>query len=170
MPAAVRGVGAALLALVALAAAPASAHTDLVSSRPADAAVLTAPPAQVSARFGDPVLEAGAQLAAQDAAGAAVELGPVRARDDRVLARWPQGTPPGRYTVSYRVAGTDGHPLQGSFSFRIRAAETADTPRASPAAQPEPDSGQAGPNYIQIALLVVALAAAGYFVWRSRAV
>lgn len=169
MTAAVRGLGAALIALVALCAAPASAHTDLLTSRPADAAVLNAPPAQVSARFGETVLPAGAQLVARDSAGTPVDLGPVRTRDTRVLARGPQGTAPGRYTVGYRVTGTDGHPVEGSFSFRIRAADDPATPSPSPAAPPEP-AGQQGPNYLQIGLLAVALAAAVYFVWRSRAV
>jgi len=74
MPAASRGIGVTLLAaLFALLATPVAAHTDLVSSRPADGAVLDAAPPAVSARFGEDLLPAGARLVAEDASGAAVD-------------------------------------------------------------------------------------------------
>ncbi len=50
--------------------------------------------------------------------------------------------PSGSYTVNYRVTSADGHPVSGSWSFRLTAASTG-TP-GPPAAKQADQSGDGG--------------------------
>ncbi len=178
MPAPIRRMWAllAVVFLTAAVASPAAAHTDLVSSSPEDGQTLTAPPEQVTLRFGEDLLTAGAQIVAKDDTGVKVGLGPAEVSGTRVSATWPQTADGGVYTVSWRAVADDGHPLEGAFSFTVKAAQPKAasaspepvTATPSPAAATDDESGQ-GMNLLLPALFVVALAAVGFFVWRSRA-
>jgi methionine-rich copper-binding protein CopC len=169
----------ALLAVVFLTAAvasPAAAHTELVSSSPEDGQQLSVPPEQINLRFGEDLLTGGAQVVAKDDTGVKVGLGPAEVTGTKLTATWPQTADNGTYTVAWRAVADDGHPLEGTFTFAVKAAqpEAASaspeplTASPSPAAATDDESGQ-GMNLLLPALFVVALAAVGFFVWRSRA-
>jgi copper resistance protein C len=179
MPAPIRRMWALLaVAFFAVAvASPAAAHTELVSSNPEDGQTLTAPPEQVTLRFGEDLLPAGAQIVAKDDTGVEVGLGPAEVSGTKLSATWPQTADTGTYTVAWRAVAGDGHPLEGTFTFAVKGAGPTSSPEPA-SASPEPvspspaaatdESGQ-GMNLLLPALFVVALAAVGFFVWRSRA-
>lgn len=99
----------------------ASAHAVKVSSDPAENAVLSAPPTQVSATFNEPL---------QKRFSAMTVIGP-----DSKTDQWQSGeplvsgavisvgmksdAPAGKYTVNFRVISEDGHPVDGSWPFTI---------------------------------------------------
>jgi methionine-rich copper-binding protein CopC len=168
-----------LLAVVLLAtavASPAAAHTDLVSSSPENGATLDAPPDQITLKFAEAVLTSGAQIVATSAKGTTVDLGPAEVAGAKVTAAWPADAAEGRYKVSWRVSGDDGHPLKGTFAFTVDAARPTQSAIAEPvdpaaSASPVSDTTEtsSGVNLLLPALFVAALAAVGLFVWRSRA-
>jgi copper resistance protein C len=103
-----------------LSAGPASAHTQLVDTTPADGKRLTAAPSAISLTFNDGVLKLGATIKVDGPAGATA-LGAVKIKAKTV--RWPitADLANGKYTVRWRVTAQDGHPIDGKFDFVLRA-------------------------------------------------
>ena len=170
----VRRAVVAALALVALAGAPAVAHTELISSSPADGTTLSGPPQRVTLTFGEDLLPSGDQLVARDAQGTAVDLGPSRVDGAELSAAWPQSADSGTYSVAYRAVASDGHPLEGRVTFTVASASPSASPtvQASPAASPTAPAEATdakGVNLWAPLALVGALLIAGLFLWRSRA-
>ncbi|MBB4853879.1 methionine-rich copper-binding protein CopC [Mycobacteroides chelonae] len=117
----------AFIALTLALALPgvASAHAVKVSSDPAENAVLSGPPTQVSATFNEPL---------QKRFSAMTVIGP----DDKT-DQWQSGeplvsgavisvgmkpdAPAGKYTVNFRVISEDGHPVDGSWPFTITGSD-----------------------------------------------
>jgi methionine-rich copper-binding protein CopC len=120
-----------LLAPVAL-AAPASAHDSLTGSTPADGSTVTTAPERVRLTFTDEVKELGLTVLVKDPSGASVADGEPRIDGNAVIQPVVPLTRPGTYTVSYRVVSTDGHPVNGRFTFTLDVA--APSPSASPSA------------------------------------
>lgn len=170
-----RRIMLAAFALSVVTVAPAAAHTDLTGTNPRDGQSLRKPPAEITLTFGEDLLDGGDKLVAKDADGTPVALGQPRVDGPVLSADWPKAAADGTYTVSYRAVASDGHPLQGKFSFTVTAPKPASPSASAPGQAPptaEPAAAQttatnpwliAGP-----ALLIVVLAAAGFFVWRSR--
>jgi len=172
MPAPIRGLRAllAVALLVTAAATPAAAHTDLVSTDPADGKVLSAPPERLTMRFGEDILDGGARVVAQDQSGGKVDLGPEQVNGPELTAAWPGTAAEGTYTVAWRAVSDDGHPLEGRFAFTVKGA-TATVP-VTPPADPTPaadDQQGTGVNLAVPGLFVIVLLAVGLIVWRSRA-
>jgi methionine-rich copper-binding protein CopC len=163
-----------VLLLATLGFAPANAHTNLVSTSPSDGQTLSKAPASVSLRFAADLLDAGARIVAKDDAGAPVTLGQATVDGNTLSADWPSTADSGRYTVSYRTVASDGHPLEGSFAFRIKGTETIAEPSASPVAaeqtaQTEQPGAQSGVNPLVWILLGAGVAGIGVVIWRARA-
>lgn len=144
--------------VTSIGAAPASAHTVLVSSDPPADATLTAGPARVSATFNE---ELQTTFAAMTVVGPDGNLwssgdpelrGPVAA-----VAVRPLG-PAGRYTVNYRVTSTDGHVVSGSWSFTLSVAGTG-TPGPAAGSAPAEHRIPLWPFAVGAAALVAAGAA-----------
>lgn len=148
----VSAVAAAVLGLtLALAAAPAPAlaHSDLVSSDPADGAVLATPPQTVSFTFNEDLLPDFVRFIATDPSGQTGDL-PVSGVDGPTATLdWPLGAPGGEWTVSYRVVSQDGHPIEGGITFAYDApapSPTSTSPTPSPtSAEPTPSPTSAEP-------------------------
>jgi copper transport protein len=108
--------------LVALAfPAAASAHANLVGSKPADGAVLATPPADVRLLFDDAVRPAGGDRAV-DSRGRSVLAGPARrlgGNDRAIVIPLRPGLPRGAYTVRWRVVSDDGHVIEGVLAFGV---------------------------------------------------
>jgi methionine-rich copper-binding protein CopC len=115
---------------VGLAAAPASAHDELLGTDPADGATVDIAPAQVVLTFAEPAVELGTQVLVAGPDGATASEGPVQLVDATVVQALAATRPAGQYHVDWRVTSQDGHVVSGSFAF---TATSATAPTASPA-------------------------------------
>jgi copper transport protein len=114
-------LGAIVVTLVVVLAAPASAHATLLSTDPSNGGVYTKPPSAVTLRFNE---------------GVEVSLGGVRVYTSdrtRVVTGKPEH-PEGRqsvvstslpkldngtYVVTWRVISSDSHPIEGAYTFQV---------------------------------------------------
>ena len=134
------GAWLALLMLVAFAPERAHAHGALKRSRPAARDTLHAVPRELRLEFTESPELAVSALHLIDPAGREVPLSPLRtARDSSrvLLADIGVLRAPGRYTVRWQIAGADGHPVSGEFTFLIAEGATGLTP------PPESPAGRA---------------------------
>jgi copper resistance protein C len=117
-----------LLAVLALAsgplAAPVFAHSLLVRSQPDRGATVARAPERVQLWFSERLEPAYATLSVWSEAGTQVDAGDaaVDTGDPRVLSTSAPNLAPGRYTVRYRVLSVDGHVVESSFTFTVKAA------------------------------------------------
>ncbi len=110
----------AALCVVSLAGAPASAHASLISTDPAEGAVIAESPESVSLRFNENVSLADSATILYDATGA--EVATESRSTDAVVSVAPTATlTDGTYVLTYRVVSADGHPIAGSLSFSVGA-------------------------------------------------
>ena len=133
-------VAAGLLTLVGV--QPASAHSALTGSTPADGAVVTEPLESVDLTFSEAPLaglDAGLRIQVTDASGTDVATGDVRVSGTTM--RRAVDLDQGSYTVLWRYVSPDGHPIEGTLAFEYRAAAPASTPSAS--ATPTPTASTA---------------------------
>ncbi|WP_445502405.1 copper resistance CopC/CopD family protein [Microvirga sp. G4-2] len=112
-------------ALAVLYGERASAHAALVSSNPADGAVVETAPSNVELRFNEPIAPLMANLA--DAQGHVHRELPVAGHDTLLDIRLPADLPAGSHVLSYRVVSGDGHPISGSVVFSIGTSTTVKT-------------------------------------------
>jgi methionine-rich copper-binding protein CopC len=197
----VRLAGAAVVAaaLLGWAAAPAAAHSELVSSDPASGASLPGAPPVATLTFNEDIAGEFTSVAvtigaAAPAPAAATTVGPTVTVDlAAALAALPPDTPaqsgPVGWTVAYRVVSADGHPIQGQVAFTapLPAAPTAaptPTPGASSTPEPAPTAsdlavaaaestepgGSAVPWLVGGAVLIAAGAVGGVAFVRRRTV
>ncbi|HET7735521.1 MAG TPA: copper resistance protein CopC [Nocardioidaceae bacterium] len=111
-------IGTALLVGMVVAAAPASAHTELESSDPAEGAVLEEAPGVARLTFNEPVRPAGDAVPLLDATGTEWEA-PSRAVGAVVEIDLPDDLADGSYVVSWRVISADGDPVSGALTFAV---------------------------------------------------
>jgi methionine-rich copper-binding protein CopC len=98
-------------------------HAALVRSTPAQRAVLTRSPERVRLWFNEPLEARFARVSVWDGQGEQVDrqdvlVGP---DDSKALSVGVPELPPGPYTVRYRVLSVDGHVVEGSLRFTVRA-------------------------------------------------
>jgi copper transport protein len=113
-----------LLALLvaSLAATAAFAHASLVSSEPADDAVLATAPKQFVLTFNEAVTVLALRLTGPS--GAALQLADAVVRDTSLVIEAPEPGGPdrcgrGTYVLSFRVVSIDGHPVGGTVVFSV---------------------------------------------------
>jgi methionine-rich copper-binding protein CopC len=143
-------MGATLLAALllcvgaSLPAAPAAfAHDQLISSSPAPDARLDKTPTSITLTFSSPLLELGHEVRVVDD-NAKNWVGGVAALNRETLTQALPELPDGGYQVSWRVVSADGHPISGSYEFRLGSpAAAAPTASASPTASVEPSAAAA---------------------------
>ncbi len=192
-----RAATAAFLALlgVALLAGVARAHSELVSSTPADGAVLAAPPTEISGDFSEAVDPGRSTMELRGPEGAQIAVGkvPEGGEPTRIVIGDLPDLAPGVYEVRWTTVTPDDNGLErGTFAFTIApAAPTAaapsptavptaapgtapaDTPSAAPASsagptpEPSPATG-AGDLLIPLVVLGAVLVAGGAWVLRRR--
>jgi methionine-rich copper-binding protein CopC len=111
----------ALLALVFLAASPASAHAFLDHASPAVGSTLQRVPAAINLWFTQELEPAFSSVSVVDQAGARVDAGDaaVDGKDATLLHVSLKTLPPGVYKVVWRVVSVDTHTTEGSFTFRV---------------------------------------------------
>lgn len=112
-------IAAAACVLLAFGTAgPTAAHATLVSSDPADGAVLSAAPAKAVFVFDETVSLPDQGVQVFDADGDAVDAS-ATAQDAVVTVDLPDRMPTGTYVVTWRAVSGDGHPIAGSVTFSI---------------------------------------------------
>lgn len=114
LAAAVTTIGLAVLPV------PAWAHDTLVSSNPSDGAQLQQAPEQVEMTFSAEILDVGTQVRVTDTQGADATEGDVRVEGTTVSQAVKAPENKGEsYTVTWRVVSSDGHPIEGTFSYDV---------------------------------------------------
>ncbi|MES9537025.1 MULTISPECIES: copper resistance CopC family protein [unclassified Actinomadura] len=160
---------AVLAAVLATTAVPASAHTALASASPAKGSAV-APPSQIVLTYTDPVRLP--RVVVTDASRKQYQAGSAQAVDNKVTQAVNGKLPNGEYTVGWRVVASDGHPVEGTYTFTVRGSTGAAQP-ATPApsrtavAGTGDSGGSSGWLWIGLIALVLA-AAAGTVAWLRR--
>jgi len=94
------------------------AHSKKEGTTPADGAELTETQEMIHMVFDDPMRVTMARLLNANGAEMPMERGTGLDPSLEFHAE-PEPLAPGRYTVEWRGLASDGHPMQGSFSFQI---------------------------------------------------
>lgn len=99
----------------------ASAHAILLTSEPAPSAVLDQSPTEITLFFSEEVDTVFGKIRILDSSGTEIQtIEPVRDKANNTIIRTPISTlGEGTYLVIWRLASSDSHPVQGSFSFQI---------------------------------------------------
>lgn len=159
-----------LLALTVAFAAPASAHDTLTGSTPKKGATVESP-SEIELTYSGSVRLP--RVVVTDASGKEYQSGDPRAVDNKVTAGLNGVLPDGEYTVAWRVVSSDGHPIQGTYTFTVEGAEEPEQPAAEPSAPesaaPAPAETQAASSeesggssgWLWIGLIALVLAGAG---------
>lgn len=183
-----------LLGAFAPAASPASAHDRLVSSTPGEGENSAEAPTEARLTFSGKLMELGALVRVEDAAGVDWAQGDPVTEDTVVSTAFRDGMPEGSYQILWRVVSSDGHPIEGVVPFSVgdpaaapqpAPAETTAVPQEtsaapSPSASPESTQAAETPGALEpgsplrlvliggIGAAVAAIAAGVWFVLRRR--
>jgi methionine-rich copper-binding protein CopC len=105
-----------------LAAPFASAHARLKSSNPQAGATLVAAPKEITLTFNEKVEAAFSTITLTDAGGKAVAAGKAKVDETNpaILRLEAPALSAGSYTVTWAVAGHDGHRRKGDFKFTVK--------------------------------------------------
>jgi methionine-rich copper-binding protein CopC len=165
-------------ALLVLAPATVSAHSELATSDPADGATVEGTPAEIVGTFTEPLAD-GSSLTLRDAAGATLATGAPEGADPVEISFEPPELEPGTYTLEWTAVATDGHVDRGTVTFEVAAAPTPSptptpeptaspdasptpvaTPEPTPAASPSPDPDTTGDGATESAVIPIVVALA----------
>jgi len=115
---------AGALSAVGLSPGATTAHSVLVRSEPGRSATVSRAPERVRLWFSERIEPAYAKLSVWSEAGTQVDAGDaaVAPDDPALLSVSTSGLGPGRYTVRFRVLSVDGHVVESSFTFIVKAA------------------------------------------------
>ncbi|WP_020575723.1 copper resistance CopC family protein [Actinopolymorpha alba] len=114
--------------------APAWAHDSLTSSSPADGAEVRQAPSVVTLKFTEAVGRKFSFVAVSGPDSKQVQVGSPEVSGTTVTQRLRPLAAAGVYRVAWRVVSADGHPVSGTFQFRVLSAGTS------------PDAGTATPT------------------------
>lgn len=167
VPALLAALLVAAAAVVGL-ASPASAHATLVSTDPAEGAVLPTAPGRVTFTFDEPVQLVPKGLLAFDASGDQVDID-ASASGTEVEGDLPDDLDDGTYVITWRVVSADGHPIAGSLTFHIGApSPKVEAPKLEPTDPGPVATIQAVVHGIDYAALLLAGGLAVFLAWTSR--
>ncbi|MGO4228105.1 copper resistance protein CopC [Arthrobacter sp. YAF34] len=158
----------ATAALLIVPAAAAQAHDVLETTDPDNGSTVRTVPAKIGLTFDHTPIAIGSVVRVEDATGTDQADGPVTIVDNHVTQAVKTDAPEGKYKVVWRVVSSDGHPIEGTFTF---TADAASTPRtATPAPAPAPAGAGIQTELITAGavgiVLLIALVVAGIFVKR----
>ncbi|MDR6866690.1 methionine-rich copper-binding protein CopC [Microbacterium resistens] len=130
--AALAGIAAGVLVVLGT-AVPASAHDTLLSSTPAEGAVLDTAPTEIVLTFSGNILPGTAIVTVTDAAGVDYHQGDAVVSETTVTVGVKAGLANGAYEIRWAVTSEDGHPISRITPFSIAGAAA-----AGPSAAPTP--------------------------------
>jgi copper transport protein len=108
----------ALLALIGVVPSKAAfGHASLVSTEPADGAIVAAAPETVTLVFNEPVSPLVLRLF--DPSGHGAVLSDIRQDGPRLAIAVPRALGEGTYVLSWRVVSADGHAVSGAFGYSV---------------------------------------------------
>lgn len=139
-----RGLALLLLAAWAtlgVAALPASAHSRLVSSSPADGESLPASPSEVVLTFNEDINPQFVTVRVTDGEGGDVAGADASVDGAKVTLPVAQPIAAGSYKITYRVVSADSHAISGSTAFTV-----AGDPLASPSPATTPTTPDPSPR------------------------
>ena len=115
-------IAATVVAAAVLASPVALAHATLKNSSPAAGATVDAAPKEIALTFNEKVEQAFSSITVADGAGKeiAAEKAKVDEANPAILRLAVPALPAGTYTVSWAVAGHDGHRRKGDFKFTVK--------------------------------------------------
>lgn len=113
---------ATAMAVATLASPIASAHASLKSSNPEAGATVEASPKEIALTFNEKVEQAFSSITVADGQGkdVAAQKAKVDAANPAILRLDVPALSAGTYTVSWAVAGHDGHRRKGEFKFTVK--------------------------------------------------
>ena len=177
-------------ALTALGLAPAAAHDEVLSTSPEQDAVLETAPEQIELTYSGEIMDIGHQVLVTGPDGQSVTEGPLERDGSQVVQPLAEaGSEEGTYQVVWRVVSSDGHPIEGTYTYEVgdgadttTAPSLSSTPPVAPAgegADSSDSSAQAqdaaaqensgGPTgWAVAATVVVAMAVIGLLASMSR--
>lgn len=122
-----------LLVATAILASGTSAwsHAALTKSTPGNREVLTKAPSRIHLQFNEKIEAKFSTVSIEDGAGQKPALSAPTASPDNAFGLdvdVPTVLPAGHYTVRYRVLSQDGHVIERSFAFTLKAASESATP------------------------------------------
>lgn len=113
--------------MVLVSAATVSAHGRLVSAVPAVGSTVTAAPRELRLTFTEATRLASTRIVLMGPDSVVIALGPIEFADSEqrvVLTRIDGQLRAGRHVVQWQMAGKDGHPIRGTYSFIIASGST----------------------------------------------
>lgn len=108
-----------------------SAHTVLETSNPAEGETVTAPLKQIELTFAEDI-EPLSVLEVRNKSGEEIAAGKITVSNNVLNGTLESALPNGEYTVTWTIAGKDGHIIEGEFSFAVNV----------PVEQPMPTGGE----------------------------
>lgn len=154
--------------LVLGAAPPSAAHDQLTGTSPSDGESVSRVPDAVELRFNQPVLQLGAAVRVTGPGGEAAVGDPQLLGE--VVRQDLRAAPAGTYQVSWRVTGSDGHPLTGEFTFTAEESGSGSSAETAPPGTDRPAPGRRVSRWllVAVALAVTGLGTAGLTRLRGR--
>jgi copper resistance protein C len=157
--------------LLLVGVAPANAHNILIRTSPVDGSTVPMLPGVIVLTFNEPGQADGTVIAVTGPDGN-VSSGAAMLVDSDVRQAVGPGSPPGRYTVAWRVVSADGHPVDGTFTFTAtKGTSGSATPRPS-GAPSIPAAATAGPDatgwLIGAIIAIFAIGIAAILLYRRR--
>ncbi|WP_162459976.1 copper resistance CopC family protein [Kocuria sediminis] len=130
-------------ALTALGLAPAAAHDEVLSTSPEQNAVLETAPEQIKLSYSGEIMDIGHQVLVTGPEGQSVTEGPLERNGSQVIQPLAEtGSEEGTYQVVWRVVSSDGHPIEGTYSYEVSGGT--DTPNPAPSLSSTPSEAPAG--------------------------
>ena len=124
-------------ALTALGLVPAAAHDEVLSTSPEQGAVLESAPEQIELSYSGEIMDIGHQVLVTGPDGLSVTEGPLERDGSQVVQPLAEtGSEEGTYQVVWRVVSSDGHPIEGTYTYQV--GDGADTTTAAPSLSSTP--------------------------------
>ena len=170
-------------ALTALGLVPAAAHDEVLSTSPEQGAVLESAPEQIELSYSGEIMDIGHQVLVTGPEGQSVTEGPLERDGSQVVQPLAEtGSEEGTYQVVWRVVSSDGHPIEGTYTYEVgdgAAPSLSSTPTDAPTdgsdssaqaqdAAAQEDSGGLSGWAVGATVVVLALAVIGLLGLMSR--
>ncbi len=156
---ALAAAAAGLLTVVALPAAPASAHASLVRTSPVQGSVVQEAPGQIVITFSETVTPVKEKIQVVGPDGKRADKDGVTENGDQLTIPMRTDVPRGTYLVSYRVISADSHPVGAAFTYSVgETSKTAPVPTGttdSSRTDPVVDTGIKVLDYLGFAGLIL---------------
>ena len=117
----VLAIGAVVIGALGVPAGTVLAHAELISSTPANQAILGSSPDEILLRFSEGVDPIGQAILLVDGEGDPVPLGPISQAGgaDTISADVPGTIADGTYVVGWQAVSADSHKIRGAFTFSV---------------------------------------------------